>query len=245
MDLRPVRLLIVVLLSMAGSGLLPDHAKAEGTLEKWFRILGLSASTAQQKGPGDEVEGGEVWVADVNGMARIRWTSDGGYRSPVFLPNDRSVLALKGDSLVRIPAFGADPVPLFQVKGVRKLIGVPSESPEEALVLTEDADGRTAPALVSLKTGKIEALPFDSNSPEERRLLRSLAGWDRGYGDATLTVDQTREAGLGGTRAWSDVYYQRPGQEKRNVSQCERVSCGQPSLSHDLRQVVFTKGRSR
>src|SRR5258707_6535096 len=74
--------------------------------QRVLRFVGISATPSAQKGPGDEISGGDIWVADLERNILLRLTSDGGYRSPILLRDDRIVLALKGDDLVQIPISG-------------------------------------------------------------------------------------------------------------------------------------------
>jgi hypothetical protein len=85
---------------------LPTIAAAESMVDTLLRVAGLTASPAQMRGPGDEAEAGDIWVAGTGGGPAAALTSGSGYRSPVFAP-DGSIVALKGDALVRIPPAAA------------------------------------------------------------------------------------------------------------------------------------------
>ena len=218
-----------------------SDAQAESAVEKWLRILGISV-TPQTKGPGDEIMSGDIWLAALSEkITRQRLTFDDGYQSPVFLPGDQAVLALKGHSIVRVSVFGGEPETVVAVSGITKLIGVSAAEPNEVLVLTEDAEGRASLGILSLKDGRIVPLPADKASSEDRRIINALKGWDRTYGDVTLRVERTEGQSFSGTKVWSDVYLVKAGQQTKNVSSCEEVDCGQPSLSHDGTRVVFVK----
>ena len=218
----------------------PCDVRAESAVEKWLLFLGISV-TPQTKGPGDEIATGDIWVALLSGnVTRQRLTFDGGYRSPVFLPDDRAILALRGDSVVRLPVFGGEPERVVTASSVTRLIGTSAEKPNEALVLTEDADGRAAIGVLSLRDGRIAMLAAGT-TPDERGMINRLKNWDRAYTTVKLTVETTTEHGLSGPRTWSDVYVNRTGQPKENVSRCDESDCGQPSLSHDRMRVVFVK----
>jgi hypothetical protein len=216
---------------------------AESAVERWLRVLGISV-TPQTKGPGDEIAAGDIWVAELSGTISQRLTFDGGYRSPVFLSDDRAILALKGDSVVRLPVLGGEPERVVTASGVTKLIGTGPEKPTEALVLTAEADGRAAIGVLSLTDGRIAMLAAGT-TPDERGMINRLKTWDRAYGDVKLTVESTTEHGLSGPKTWSDVYVTRVGQAKQNLSRCDDVDCGHPSLSHDKTRVVFVKADGR
>ena len=59
-------LLMLHLAGIAVVGLLlglGTAAAAESMVERLLRVAGLTAAPAQMRGPGDEVEAGEIWVA--------------------------------------------------------------------------------------------------------------------------------------------------------------------------------------
>jgi hypothetical protein len=53
-------------------------------------------------------------------------------------------------------------------------------------------------------------------------------------------VKTESKQGFAGVVEWTDVYLKR-GTDPVNVSRCDGVGCGQPSLSRDGGQVVFVK----
>ena len=75
-------------------------------------------------------------------MTRRALTTDGGYRSPIFLPNSSTVLALRGNAIVRLGSTGGNTPPLRMKVGVAKLVGVDSDDPSAVVVLLDDAKGR-------------------------------------------------------------------------------------------------------
>jgi hypothetical protein len=233
---RCVAALFVILAICLG---LASETRAEPTIEKWLRVLGISV-TPQTKGPAEDVEIGDLWIVSLPSKVRHRLTLEGGYRSPVFLVGDRDVLAIKGVLVVRIPVSGGEPKTVVAAPGVTQLIGVGASAPNDVLVLTEDEAGRRSIGVLSLIDGKIAKLPTAS-SEDDRRIIDRLNHVGLVYGDIMLTIETTTEQGLSGSRTWSDVYVTRPGQPKQNVSQCDDVNCGQPSLSHDGSNVVFVK----
>ena len=74
---------IAVLTVFTGS----DAAAQGGSfLQTLLRVTGISATPSSQKGPGDELQAGDVWIASRAQGTRLRLTREGGYRSPVFGP---------------------------------------------------------------------------------------------------------------------------------------------------------------
>ena len=218
---------------------LATAAAAESMVERLLRVAGLTAAPAQMRGPGDEVEAGDIWVAGTGAGRAAALTSGGGYRTPIFAPADGSIVALKGETLVRIPAGGGAAAPVQRAPGVLKLIGFDAGNADEIVVLL---DGGAAPlGVLSVKSGKVTPLPYDAKSDAERRMLAQVRGQERTYGDAALYVKTESKRGLSRTIEWTDVYFRRGGSPPQNLSACDGVNCGQPSLSPDGRRIAFVK----
>jgi len=218
--------------------MLPAAVAAESMVDTLLRVAGLTASPAQMRGPGDEVEAGDIWVAGTAGGAASALTSGGGYRSPVFAP-DGSIVALKGDALVRIPAGGGSAASVQRAPGVLKLVGFDAKNADAIVVLL---DGGASPlGVLSPKSGTVTSLPYDGKSDAERRMLAQVRGQERTYGDASVYVRTESKRGLARAIEWTDVYLRRGNAPPQNVSACDGVSCGQPALSPDGRRIAFVK----
>jgi hypothetical protein len=210
---------------------------AEPLLDKLLRVVGLTANPpAQTRAPGDEMDGGDIWLVTPGEMP-APLTSDGGYRSPIFVPADGSLLALKGGSVVRLKGAGRVEV-VAAAPGVLKLVGVDTNHSDDVVVL----GGGAAPlAVLSLKTGKLVPLPFDAKSEAHQRMLAQVRGQERTYGATRLYVKTESKRGLSRTVEWTDVYLRRRGGTPQNVSACDGIDCGEPALSPDGARVAFVK----
>jgi len=219
----------------------PDAAAQGGSfLQTLLRVTGISATPSAQKGPGDELESGDVWIASPAQGTRLRLTREGGYRSPVFGPGDQSILALRQSALVTIPLGGGGGTALHALARPSKLVGFSPERPQEVLALFEDADGAAWLGFVALASGQVTPLAHDRSSREHRAMIAHAKDWERVYGGTSVYVKAESKQGLAGAVEWTDVYLKR-GTDPVNLSRCDGVSCGQPSLSRDGSQVVFVK----
>lgn len=216
------------------------RAQAGSFLRALLSVTGISATPSAQKGPGDELEAGDVWIASLAQGTRLRLTREGGYRSPVFAPGDQSILALRQSTLVTIPLGGGEGTALHGLTRPSKLVGLSTERPQEVLAVFEEADGAAWLGFVALASGQVTRLPHDRSSREDRAMLAHVRDWERVYGTTAVYVKTESRQGLAGVVEWTDVYLKR-GAEPVNVSRCDGVSCGQPSLSHDGSQVVFVR----
>ena len=100
--------LLLVLFPAAGQSQPPPPK--ESLVQKLLRIAGLTAAPSQMRAPGDP-QPGDIWIVSVQEGARRALTSDGGYRSPIFSPDNAFVYAIRDDVVLRIPVAGGAATP--------------------------------------------------------------------------------------------------------------------------------------
>jgi hypothetical protein len=236
MSIRSRALISAAIIGFALGG--ASSAHADDFFDRIMRVLGISATPSQMRGERN-VSAGQVWIADLERGALTALTTDSGYRWPVYELSGEAVVALKGDSLVRIPARKGEVEVLHKIPDVEKLVGFDREDPDKLLVIL---DKDTAPlAFLSLKTGSLTPLPYDSNSKDHRRILSHVKGEERVYKTARVYVKTESKQGMEGGLEWGEVYLQQGEATPRNVSKGDGVNCGQPSLSPDGKAVVYIK----
>jgi hypothetical protein len=228
-------------LSLVACGmlLLCPYGTAEGLLNKVLRITGISATPSQQKAPGEEA-GGEIWISNVKAGTRQKLGHESGFRSPIFGPNDEAVLAVKDGALWRVSLQTGAASKIHQIAGLTKMVGIDRHDSDKILVLIKRGS-TIAPALLSLATGAISEISYDANSPDDRKLLNHLKGWERVYGDTMVYSKAQTHEGVSGTVEWQEVFLKRDDTAPVNVSGCDGANCGQPSLSGDGTKVVFIR----
>jgi len=87
-------------------------------------------------------------------------------------------------------------------------------------------------------------LPYDPASGEDLQMVEGLAGWSRTYGERHIYVQKQSKKALSGTVEWHDVFLEVDSEQPVDVSQCDGVNCGQPSLSADGHWLVFVKTKA-
>ena len=209
---------------------------AETWLEKLLRVSGLAAAPGQLRGE-DDAESGSLWVADLAAAAPLRWTAEGGYRSPVFSVADMGLFALQNERVVSLARPAAALQLLHRVPGVLKLVGVDPQAAGELIVLRDDS---SAPlATLSLRSGALQPLAFDRNAPQAQALLGQIRSHDRSNGSVHVSVQTHRQQGLSRVQEWTEVSVRQGPGEVRRVSRGDGVNCSQPALSPDGRRVAF------
>lgn len=240
MTVFPRKRIIPCLLVVGLFAACPGLTAPDDWLDQIARFLGISKTPSQLKAPGDSLEGGDIYIATLGGVP-TQVTTGGGYRSPVFLPGDAGLLALKGDALVRLSLSGGAVQKLQTAPRALKLLGVDANDTDRVLMLLEAPDGGSELGVLALKSGQITPLPHDRDSKTHRRMMSHLRGDDREYGGATVYVKTESKARLGGEVEWTDVYVKRGNEVPVNVSRCDGVDCGQPVLSPDGQRVAFVR----
>lgn len=215
----------------------PTSAVAGSLMDKLLGIAGLTAAPGQMRS--EDAMPGSIWLANLERGAIKRLTDDSGYRSPVFSPEGGCIFALKDDIVVRIPLEGSAPAAIQKVTGVLKLVGFDTGSSDEIVILLDD--GSSPLAVLSLKDGKVRALPYDAKSDDDRRILAQIRGQDRVYGTTSVYLKTEAKQGMSRRIEWTDVYLRRGDSTPQNVSGCNGEDCSQPALSPDGQRVAFVK----
>jgi hypothetical protein len=239
---------LLLTLTLAARGQAPKAAPPKAVqqnssfVDRVLSFLGISDSPGTLKGPGDEVSSGELWVVDLESQTRRAIAPGRHYRSPVFAPDGKEILALSGGDVVRLSLESQQTMKLFPVVDVSKLVGFSSADPDSLLILRSGGAGRhSRVGLLTISTAKLTALSYDPASESDLQMVENLEGWTRSYGGKQLYVRRQTKQTLSGTVEWSDVFLQVDSKEPRDVSLCDGANCGQPSLSADGRLLVYVK----
>lgn len=193
-----------------GLGCALSYADEPSFWEVVMQVFGVSATPNELRGAGDAIKAGEIIIVDVATKKQRRLATQPAYRSPIFFPDDQSILAIKGDAIVSIPIGGeAATTGIRQrriVRGIFKLIGFSGPSPDRVLSLRQEGS-KTVVELLDLGTGEDITLPHNPQSSRDRNMLTHLQGWDRVYEDITLFVKVEKNA----WEWWHNVYLQKKG----------------------------------
>ena len=170
-------------------------------------------------------------ASDGKDKTQKRLTFDGEYHSPVFTPDDRQVLALRGEALVWVsPESGASRTLDYKLEGVVKLIAFQSHFEKQAdserprvVAITKTSIG-----LFSPWDGKFEPFPVAESDEETRQEL--LRGQMQ-VGDLLVQVGATGH----------ELTLQKDGGEQVVLASSAKVIYAEPALSHDGRRVVFVR----
>ena len=115
-------------------------AAAESWADWLLRVTGITATSRSLKGEPYELEG-DVYVANLATTVRERYARGGDFRSPIFYPTGKSILAVRNGGLVKIAGLNSEPEVLGVEVGAARLIGFQREDPDVVAVLLPDPDG--------------------------------------------------------------------------------------------------------
>jgi hypothetical protein len=218
------------------TGVLMAQQRTETFWHKVMRVLGVSATPGSLRSPDGEFSG-DIWIVtpSTNPIKR-QITTSGSYRSPVFDFDGRSLLALRGDSLVRVTIASGEATEIRSVEAVEKLIGFNRDELDQLLII---ANG--SPRFLSVAKGQQTPILYGASLRDDLAMLNHLRDWARDYGDARLYVNTERKPALGGDIEWTDVYWKHSSASPVNVTECDGVLCGQPSLSLDGKNVAYIR----
>jgi hypothetical protein len=216
----------------------------ESLAAKLLDFIGIPADSGALRGLDDGSKSGEVWLVDIASGKSQQLTRTAGFRSPIFC-GGTAVLALRGGDVVRVSGAADAPRKLAVVKAATKLLGCSASDPDKVLLLTTAPTGGDQLSVLSLRTSQLSFLPFDPLSPKDGELMGYLHGSDRAYAAGALYVQRHDQESSAGVVGWQDVFFQSGSSDSANVSRCDASDCGQPSLSPDMRRVVFIKDNHR
>jgi len=198
------------------------------------RIAGFSASPLGVRSDRlPDPIGGSIVVMSSEGLGEEPLTDEPGYRSPIFLPDDTHVCALRDDRLVKISLAGGPRTELATLPGVQRLIGTAAEDPNRLYFLAQ-IQGRSTIQWYDIASGGIGVR---SNDPDSST-LDLICGDERHYGTICLFV-RTQSEPDGTT--WSDVLIQRGHDPETPLTSGQGISSRQPALSHNRKLVVLVR----
>ena len=219
----------------------PPKQKTETFRQKLLRVSGIAQSPSTLKGPGDEIDRGQIWIAEIAGFKARQLTEGGGFRSPVFIPVVNDLAALTTTKVVRVSLTTGKSSDLCSISGITKLIGFNLDDTDKALVLVREGSNPPKVAFLSITACTLEPLLYDDSLTEDRRMVEHLSAWDREYGNVALYVSQQTKSGMAGTQSWIDVFIRSGSGAPLDVSNCAGTNCGQPSLAPDGKLIAFIR----
>lgn len=218
------------------------------TLQKLWRALGLTATPRNQRGE-LIVQTGNIYVAtldeNLTPVSR-RKVATGAFASPVLLPGGTHLLALRGETIVKVSASpGPTPEDVGEVKGIARLVQVSEDDPDQLVVLLDaDNDGCPTAALYSISTKALTPLALE-RTPETVDTRNYLIGSERAYenGDFRLLEEEQVSAAPPPPVRWKNIFLKPRDKPKIPISGCPRgVNCVQPSfLKTDPALVAYVR----
>lgn len=243
-----MRRITLVLLLMGSITMASTPPTPDSLWKRVAKFLGLTAAP-NPKGDDDQVIEGNIHLYNVE-TRQISPLKQGTFRSPIFLPADRTILALNGEKVVKFDfALKENELTIGEVTdvravpGIKKLIGVEKDAPDQVLVITDlDNDNCPNVGVLSLADGSVVPVPYADNA-EDRDIVTYLRGWEREYDDGTkLLVKLETKKRNGADVAATNAFLKLRDKGLLNVSNCAPgVNCGQPAISSDRKFLLFVR----
>jgi hypothetical protein len=198
-------------------------------------VFGLTASPRQQRPVPPGKVSGDIVLATVDGGERRQLTRDGDYHSPIFLPGDEALVALRGDRLVRIDAVDGKSEQIATIPGVVKLIGIDPADAKQVFILTEDK-GEPVKRF-DLGSKRLEPIPYDPKDKNDESMLSFIKGDDHVYGDVKFRVEEKSDS----LEDWTEILVIQPQVENKTLTEGAGVSSRQPALGHKKKLVAYVR----
>lgn len=243
-----MRRIILVLFLLGSISVASTPPTPESLWKRVAKFLGLTAAP-NPKGDEDQVIEGNIHLYNVE-TRQISPLKQGTFRSPVFLPTDRTILALNGEKIVKFDfTLNENELTIGEVTevravpGIKKLIGVEKDAPDQLLIMTDlDNDNCPNVGVLSLADGSVVNLQYENNS-EDKDIVTYLRGWEREYDDGTkLVIKLETKRRNGADVKATNAFLKLRDRDLLNVSNCAPgVNCGQPSISNDRKFLLFIR----
>lgn len=199
--------------------------------------LGLDTSAGRQRaGPAlpEPVNGDLAIISSTGGPARVL-TSGGGFRSPIFSHDGNSLLALRGDTIIKLDISSGELQVLAESKRIRKLVAIDPRDPNACYAIVDESDGGVSGAAIDTSTGTVSLVaPADIDEDA----LAWLRAEDRG---SQLRISVRQESNAVLPNKWTDLWAQSGSDPPRRLTTGNGRSSRQPALSPDGRQIAFVR----
>jgi len=225
------------IISLGILAILPfNQATAEGDsfLAALLRFTGITATPSTVRGNDNVIEG-DIWLVQI-GEAETseprKITHNGTYHTPLWIPGSQSILAMKGDKLVRLNAQGIEEKMLHTLTDNTVLLGFDKNDANRLLVLQESIVG-----ILTLGNGQITTLPYDNKNPEERDAFDQLRSGFRDYETAQVSIENQSKVDPQGHFKPVNTIHIKLG--KKDISITCPSACSQPAFAKNGQQLLF------
>ncbi|MFZ2171241.1 MAG: hypothetical protein WAW61_16595 [Methylococcaceae bacterium] len=216
---------------------LPVHrvmAEDDSFLAALLRFTGITATPSTVRG-NDNFTEGDIWLVQI-GEAEAseprKISRDGVYHTPLWIPGSQSILAMKGNKLVRLTTQGNEEKTLHNLTDNTALLGFDKNNPNLVLVLQESLAG-----VLTLANGQITHLPYNKEKTEDRYRLDQLGSGFRDYGNAQVFIENQRRVDPQGHFKQLNTIHIKL--DKKNILISCSSACSQPAIAEDRRQLLF------
>lgn len=217
-----------------------NQDKASSFLEKILTFFGISATSENVKGQENVwFLDGQIWKVSLNNLQKQRISDESNFRSPICLANNREILAIQNDEIVKMGILDRKIQKLVKIKRIIKLIGFSKTNPDLIALLRYDNKGTIDVCVINMQSGDLEAIPYNPDNKKEKELVDALTGVRREYGEISVFVREL-ENFMASTK-WTDVFLKVGEKDAINLTNGKGISSTHPALSYDQKFVVYIR----
>ncbi len=216
--------------------ILPFHratAENDSFLTALLRFTGITVTPSTVRGSEGFFMTGDIWLVQL-GEAQIseprKITSAGTYHTPLWIPGEQSILAMKEGRLIRLNPDGKEEETLHTLKDNTELLGFDRTNSNFTLVLQDSIVG-----ILSVKSGQITPLSYDKE--KDRYRVDQLRSDFRDYGTTQVSIENKDIKDSQGHFKKVNTIHINLGNKDIQIA-CPSA-CSQPALKEDGRQLLF------
>jgi hypothetical protein len=229
----PLSLISFTLLLAAAGGAGSAQGSGPSSVQFFKWLLGFGIGGEGVLGGGTVAEG-SLWIVPFDGGTPERLTAFADYARPVFTTDGNSILARRGQTLVRVDVTSLEVKSIAEVPGLIAPLSVADDGDVLAMVA-----GSPVPKPVAVSSKGVQ--PIEVPEPKVwTEIARAALRERKTYGELAIEVDTNPES-FRRPRKTVDLFAVE-GEARRQLTFCYPASCVHPAFDSKSRRVTFIMG---
>lgn len=212
--------------------------KNKSFVQRMLEIFGITATTSMQKNE-EIVNSGQIWICSSDGSNHSQITKNTEFRSPIILPDNKNIIALRNESVIKINLNDGSMTDILSVQRAIKIIGYEKNNVNVIYLLCKNGLRNPYIVQLNLETIKEDTVHYDVSNANDRLVLNSIKGEERYYGDIRLFTQSVTD--FINMEERKCIFMQTKRGTAKNMTQGMEGNFEQPSLSQDGKIIVYIK----